>query len=33
MLSGKKGIGKSTLTAHFLNYVFDKKIMTSKIKQ
>ena len=25
MLSGEKGIGKFTLTSHFLNYVFDKK--------
>ena len=25
MLSGKKGIGKSTLAFHFLNYIFSKK--------
>ena len=25
MLSGKKGIGKSTLVYHFMNYIFDKK--------
>jgi putative ribosome biogenesis GTPase RsgA len=24
MLSGKKGIGKSTLVNHFLNFVYDK---------
>ena len=23
MMSGKKGVGKSTLTNHFLNYIYD----------
>ena len=25
LLSGKKGLGKSTLIFHFINYIFDKK--------
>ncbi len=33
MLSGKKGIGKSTLVYHFMNYIFDKKNYDLKKKR
>ena len=33
MLSGKKGIGKSTLVYHFINYIFDKENYDLKEKK